>query len=188
MDRAEECVCCTEVDPIMDKFSGTGTNHGPPECITAHPSFEGVCLNEWVLETASYHYQQQYSDGYDGPQHKRNRHFAYRQLAMWCWGKLGRHIRVVLPSCAVSCVRAHFPPPKKIMSLLGFYQVVIIKPNMKYIYAGELYYTHFSVTGELRNCYILIVHKSTDVLVHHFRLFWLWFPGNVFGRRSSNSV
>jgi hypothetical protein len=70
MDRAEECVCCAEVDPIMDEFSGTSTNHGPPVCITIHPGFEAVCLNEWVLETASYHYWQQYNNGYDGPQYK----------------------------------------------------------------------------------------------------------------------
>ena len=34
-----------------------------------------------------------------------------RQLARWCWGYLGKEIRVPLPACAVSCVRAHFPPP-----------------------------------------------------------------------------
>jgi hypothetical protein len=29
----------------------------------------------------------------------------------WCWGVVGKEIRVVLPSCAVSCIQAHFPPP-----------------------------------------------------------------------------
>ena len=42
---------------------------------------------------------------------KKNRHIAYRQLARWCWGVLGKEIRVTLPSCAVCCIRAHFPPP-----------------------------------------------------------------------------
>jgi len=36
---------------------------------------------------------------------------AYRQLARWCWGLLGKEVRVVLPSCAVCCTQAHFPPP-----------------------------------------------------------------------------
>jgi hypothetical protein len=34
-----------------------------------------------------------------------------RQLARWCWGVIGKDIRVVLPSFAVSCIRAHFPLP-----------------------------------------------------------------------------
>ena len=28
----------------------------------------------------------------------------------WCWDVVGKEIRVVL-SCAVSSIRAHFPPP-----------------------------------------------------------------------------
>ena len=113
MDRAEECLCCHEIGPVMNKISDAVNvaNHRSPLCITNHPGFDGVCLNQWVLETAWYNYRQQYDEGFDGPEHKRKRHVAYRQLVMWCWGKLGRHIRVVLPSCAVSCVRAHFPPP-----------------------------------------------------------------------------
>ena len=34
------------------------------------------------------------------------RYIAYWQLARWCWGYLGREVRVVLPSCAVSRIRA----------------------------------------------------------------------------------
>ena len=86
-------------------------NHRSPLRITNHPGVDGVCLNQWVLETAWYNYRQQYDEGFDGPEHIRNRHVAYRQLVMWGWGKLGRHIKVVLPFCAVSCVRAHFPRP-----------------------------------------------------------------------------
>ena len=36
---------------------------------------------------------------------------AYRQFTRWCWGILGKEIRVVLPSRVVMCIRAHFPPP-----------------------------------------------------------------------------
>ena len=32
-------------------------------------------------------------------------------MVRWCWGVLGKDIQVPLPSCAVSCIRAHFPPP-----------------------------------------------------------------------------
>lgn len=33
------------------------------KCITQHPGFEGVCLNEWVLEMCYYSYRQQYGGG-----------------------------------------------------------------------------------------------------------------------------
>ena len=34
---------------------------------------------------------------------------AYRQLTSWCWGWLGKNVRVVLPSCAVTAIRTKFP-------------------------------------------------------------------------------
>ena len=36
---------------------------------------------------------------------------GYRQLTRWCWGLLGKEFRVVLPSCAMCCIRVQFPPP-----------------------------------------------------------------------------
>ena len=83
----------------------------PPSCITEHPGFQAVCLNRWVLQAAWYQYKQQYYQSYDGPDHKLSRHIAYRRLVRWCWGVIGKEIRVPLPSCAVCCIRAHFPPP-----------------------------------------------------------------------------
>ena len=56
-------------------------------------------------------YKQQYKDSYDGAEDKLCRHIAYSQLARWCWGILGKEIRVVLPSCAVMCIRNFYPPP-----------------------------------------------------------------------------
>ncbi|XP_048750653.2 P2X purinoceptor 7-like [Ostrea edulis] len=37
------------------------------------------------------------------------RYVAYRQLARWAWGYLGQKVKVVLPSCAVNCIRNTFP-------------------------------------------------------------------------------
>ncbi|XP_078695650.1 uncharacterized protein LOC144924409 isoform X1 [Branchiostoma floridae x Branchiostoma belcheri] len=39
----------------------------------------------------------------------RYRYIAYRQLVRWCWGWLGREVRVVLPACAVTKIRDTFP-------------------------------------------------------------------------------
>ena len=96
----------------------------PPGCIVYHPGFQAVCLNVWVLQTAWLQYKQQYgSKAHEGPQHKKNRHIAYRQLVRWCWGSLGSEIHVPLPSCAVNCIRAHFPEPNRLeedMTFTGF--------------------------------------------------------------------
>ena len=114
LNRVVECVCCAEIDCVVAKNNEAVEAEGlaePSVCITQHPGFHAVCLNRWVLQTAWYQYKQQYQDSYEGPYHKQNRHIAYRQLARWCWGLLGKEVRVVLPSCAVCCIRAHFPPP-----------------------------------------------------------------------------
>ena len=115
MDRRQECVCCQEVEKIkaLNVCSvEMGEVESEPTCITLHPGFRAVCLNRYVLRTAWYQYRQQYgTNGHEGPEHKQNRHIAYLQLVRWCWGILGKEIRVVLPSCALSCIRAHFPPP-----------------------------------------------------------------------------
>ena len=68
----------------------------------------GVASCMVSLETGK---QQYVSVATEGPEHRENRHVAYRQLARWCWGCLGKEVRVPLPSCAVSCIRAHFAPP-----------------------------------------------------------------------------
>ena len=89
------------------------TSNKAPTCVTEHPGFLAVCTNKWVLQTARYQYIQQYKgDAYrNKEEHKVNRHIAYRQFTRWCWGILGKEIRVVLPSCVVMCIIAHFPPP-----------------------------------------------------------------------------
>ena len=46
------------------------------------------------------------------PNTQINRHIAWRQVARWCSGILGK-VRVVLLSCAVCYIGAHFPPPLK---------------------------------------------------------------------------
>ena len=113
MDRVIECKCCHEIPEVANKnIRCDNGDMQVPNCIVHHPGFNTVCLDRYVLETAWYQYKQQYAkSAYDGPPHKLNRHIAYRQLVRWCWGIIGKEIRVVLPACAVLCIRAHFPPP-----------------------------------------------------------------------------
>ena len=37
------------------------------------------------------------------------RHLSYRTFVSWCWGSLGRSVRVVIPSCVVLRIRREFP-------------------------------------------------------------------------------
>ncbi|XP_078356368.1 P2X purinoceptor 7-like [Oculina patagonica] len=114
MGRAEACVCCREIEAVQNKNTEAVTSGEcaeQPQCITQHPGFHAICLNRWVLQVAWYQYKQQYKAAYEGREDKLYRHVAYRQLARWCWGILGKEIRVVLPACAVMCIRNFFPPP-----------------------------------------------------------------------------
>nr|XP_022311707.1 P2X purinoceptor 7-like [Crassostrea virginica] len=106
MPTARECVCCHELSKIKSIFE-----EGDDEnitCITAHPGFPPACLNKYVLQIAYYQYKQQYGEAIEDSSEKY-RYTAYRQLARWAWGYLGKKIRVVLPACAVTCIRISFP-------------------------------------------------------------------------------
>uniref|UniRef100_A0A1X7T1Y1 P2X purinoreceptor 7 intracellular domain-containing protein n=1 Tax=Amphimedon queenslandica TaxID=400682 RepID=A0A1X7T1Y1_AMPQE len=105
MPSRRECLCCRDIQAIMSKINEV--NDTQVKCITEHPGFSAVCLNVWVLQTAYAQYRQQYGN-YNASMHERHRYTAYRQLVRWCWGWLGREVRVILPSCAVSIIRT-FP-------------------------------------------------------------------------------
>ena len=84
MERAESCVCCQGIEQVNNKLIKAvsfGECEEQPKYITQHPGFHPVCINRWVLQTAWYHYKQQYKDLYDGAEDKLFKHIAYRQLA-----------------------------------------------------------------------------------------------------------
>ncbi|XP_060077950.1 P2X purinoceptor 7-like [Ylistrum balloti] len=107
MSTETESICCQEIEEVQTLMS---KHPNRLACITDHPGFEVICLNVYVLETAYLTFRQ-----YHGPlpdnQNKKNRYIAYRQFVRWCWGWLGRHVRVTLPACAVSSIRNTFPAP-----------------------------------------------------------------------------
>ncbi|WAR06398.1 hypothetical protein MAR_021767 [Mya arenaria] len=108
MHTERESVCCRDVEQTNFKLDVFNEEGHDIECIIDHPGFGTVCLDRYVLETAYYQYRQQYRV----PQQEDNeqqRYVAYRQFVRWCWGYLGREVRVVLPSCAVQRIRAQFP-------------------------------------------------------------------------------
>eukprot|EP00057_Strongylocentrotus_purpuratus_P000404 XP_001175945.2 PREDICTED: uncharacterized protein LOC752337 [Strongylocentrotus purpuratus] len=107
MPTARESVCCKEVEKVIKKMDEYMENNNL-KCITEHPGFRTVCLDEHVLDVAYYQYRQQY-DIEMSANDERYQLVAHRQLARWCWEYLGRHVGVPLPSCAVVKIRQAFP-------------------------------------------------------------------------------
>ena len=46
--RAEECRCCMEVNRCTERMEVQKDG----QCITMHPGFNSVCLDQWVSQTA----------------------------------------------------------------------------------------------------------------------------------------
>ena len=118
MDSHRERVCCREVQQSIDRLCEAVTqyNHVMPfDCITQHSGFQLNCLRWEVLDNAWLAYKQQYGvQAYEHESaHKRYRHIAYRQLARFLFGIVGRENRYALPSCAVKLIRQTFPSPNE---------------------------------------------------------------------------
>ncbi|XDV41397.1 hypothetical protein PO909_010275 [Leuciscus waleckii] len=76
--------------------------------MTEHPGLDPVCLNVYSLQNA-YIYRADYGTlRLRGIVH-RYRFLAYRSFVSWCWGFLGRRVRVVIPAWVVIWVRREFP-------------------------------------------------------------------------------
>ena len=58
MPTHDECVCCTEINKIIEKVDDLSDSN--VVCITDHPGFSSVCLNPWVLQAAYYQYRQEH--------------------------------------------------------------------------------------------------------------------------------
>ncbi|XP_060072401.1 P2X purinoceptor 7-like [Ylistrum balloti] len=105
MPTIEECRCCSEIHSVLN----TKDDIPGIQCITDHPGFGPVCLDIYVLRTSYFQYRQLHGEIPECPE--RYRYTAYRQFVRWCWGYLGKSIRVPLPACAVKIIRETFPAP-----------------------------------------------------------------------------
>ncbi|KAL5005344.1 hypothetical protein ScPMuIL_018800 [Solemya velum] len=108
MPQARECVCCQEITIVNERRTGKDEN---TSCITDLPSFRNVCLDPDILDVAYFQYRQEYGEQLSEAANERNRYTAYRQFVRWCWGYLGKEIRVVIPACVVLSVRNSYPDP-----------------------------------------------------------------------------
>uniref|UniRef100_A0A672HNJ0 P2X purinoreceptor 7 intracellular domain-containing protein n=1 Tax=Salarias fasciatus TaxID=181472 RepID=A0A672HNJ0_SALFA len=116
-----ENICCRETPKVWHRCQQVGVS----TCITQHPGFELVSLNPYVLQAAYAYERQIFGETQETMVNSSYRHLAYRNFVRWCWGYLGQHIRVVLPSCAVTVIREHFPedgPYTGFLPPLDFYE------------------------------------------------------------------
>ena len=115
MTEPRERICCHDINKALNKFPDAITrygNDGPFTCLTQHPGFTRNCTYPEVLENAWLSYRQQYGQNAyngDGKESSLYRHIAYRQLARFLFGVVGKDNRLVLPSCCVTIMRLLFP-------------------------------------------------------------------------------
>ncbi|XP_068681367.1 uncharacterized protein [Montipora foliosa] len=104
-------VCCPEHSNSWDKI--------PPAMsyITDNESFTTVCTNP-ATETAFNQYLENEGPIDDEPLNETYRYVAYRQYTYWIHKKLGRKMRIPIPSCAVKKIRESFPSESR--SYKGF--------------------------------------------------------------------
>lgn len=93
METEQENVCCKK-----------------RQCITSYRAFNNICLDRDILEVCNKARCDIRADGFNFSM-ESFRKAAYRQFALWKYGKLGRGNRQVLPSCTVRMIPQAYPSP-----------------------------------------------------------------------------
>ncbi|XP_065191770.1 P2X purinoceptor 7-like [Sycon ciliatum] len=110
MPERLDCICCQDAAITLERTREHGVR-----CVAEIPDFETVVLHQQVLATAWRGYfemKQQPKQLSDEPDNRSLRYAAYRQYTLFIHGKLGRHVRCRIPSCAVNVIRAKYPNPE----------------------------------------------------------------------------
>ncbi|XP_058509716.1 P2X purinoceptor 7-like isoform X1 [Solea solea] len=106
MPTEGENVCCRETLKVIRRMNELPDT---PTCMIYHPGLEPNCLNPYTLQNMNNIYRADYGPLRGRTIHDRYRHLAYRSFVSWCWGYLGRRVRVVISSCVVCRIRQEFP-------------------------------------------------------------------------------
>ncbi|XP_043929453.1 uncharacterized protein LOC122803834, partial [Protopterus annectens] len=104
MDDIANCYCCKEVKKILHVMEAETPT---PDCITNHPGFEAVCLNQWVLHCAANGVGSEDLCLEDLSLPERYRCLSHVQFNQWC--HLRKKNRVPLPSCVFHKMQSAFP-------------------------------------------------------------------------------
>lgn len=115
MPTLRERICCVEIPACFVKLEDSQKYYYRSDsftCITEHPGFVNNCLLWEVLENV-YGFFKQYCgrQPHGKNECKKWRYTAYRQLARFLHGVVGKDNRKVHPACAVTAIRNSFPKP-----------------------------------------------------------------------------
>ncbi|XP_033969650.1 P2X purinoceptor 7-like [Trematomus bernacchii] len=117
MPSEPENVCCMEIPQVSRRMQELELS---VPCMVDHPGLEPVCLNVFSLQNAFNIYRAEHGRLQMRQIQQRHRYLAYRSFVSWCWGFLGRKIRVVIPACVVLRIHREFPDPQN--NYVGFRQ------------------------------------------------------------------
>jgi len=107
--KISDNICCTEFPESKKKFLELETfKEGQQvDCITKHPAFFSLVLDEWVLQKAWMTHKQQYDRlQKDVKQKERYTEMATHQFVMWYYGYHNDQVR--LPSCVTRSIDKNF--------------------------------------------------------------------------------
>ena len=79
-------------------------------CITSYTSFSNICLDREILEVCIKARRDIRVEEFNFTMESFHK-AAYRQYALWTYGKLGRGNRRVIPACVVHLIRAAYLAP-----------------------------------------------------------------------------
>jgi len=107
--RPQDNICCLEFPEAKKKFSELDTfKEGQLTCITKHPAFFSLVLDEWVLQKCWMTHKHKYEEELqkDVKQKERYTEMAVHQFVMWYWGYHDNQVR--LPSCVMTSIDNNF--------------------------------------------------------------------------------
>ena len=81
MPTVTECVCCCEIDKVVQKIENSPIRIS---CITQHEGFNAVCLNRWVLQTAFYQFHQSHGSQIPVKDDATHRYVSVQPAFMLC--------------------------------------------------------------------------------------------------------
>ncbi|XP_072014179.1 uncharacterized protein [Amphiura filiformis] len=105
--NAGDCKCCREIPQVVAEAGLQGS-----WCITDSEAFEPAILHPTSLYIGWMEYTSRWrraAVSFADRNNEKYRYVGYRKFVRWCWGYLGKDIRVQLPACVHSAIMRAYP-------------------------------------------------------------------------------